>query len=372
MRQDIVNMVVYLYIFICIALMLFNIAYILYSNGREVGAKKRMERMKKRQLAYISGEFQEKELTEKEKKYLVGKLKKIQNLIAFEEALNICQQDTSQQKVNDYLIKSREVFCETALAYVEKPAMERAYFGYFVANHMKDVAKHYPQMAEILLLYFEDSTVYCQENILQAFYVLGAEGALDQAFAMMKEKGYHHQHRLISDGLLKFQGNRYELAVRLWNHRAQYEESTRIAVIQFMSRLSGDFSQYLLPELERVAGEESFAVIRYFGKHPCQKAEPLLLAILQRQDEFSVAAAAALAKYPSESVKTALKKSLTSSLWHIRRNAAISLMCMGLSEKEQESLLHAEDRYAREMFYYVLMMQRKETVSYDKNCGYHS
>ncbi|MDE6313949.1 MAG: HEAT repeat domain-containing protein [Lachnospiraceae bacterium] len=367
MRQDIVNMVVYLYIFICIALLLFNIAYILYSKRKEIHAKKRMEQMKKRQLAYISGEFQNKEFTKREKRALVGKLKKIRYLIAFEEALNVCAEEVSLKKVNEYLVKCREVIYETALEYVKRPAMERAYFGYFIATHMGDVSKKYQGIAESLLLYFADSTVYCQENVLQAFYVLGAEDALDQAFGVMKDSGYRHQYRLISDGLLRFRGNQYELAVRLWNNRRRYEESTRIGVIQFMTRLSEDFSEYLLPELAALEGEESFAVIRYFGSHHCQKAEPVLIGILQQQDEFSVPAAAVLANYPSESVKDALKQALNSPLWYVRKNAATSLLTIGLSKKEQESLKNSEDRYAREMFLYVLELQRKERERYDKN-----
>ena len=49
MRQEIVNMVVYLYIFICVALLLFNIAYIVYSKQRKRQAWNRKDRMKKMQ-----------------------------------------------------------------------------------------------------------------------------------------------------------------------------------------------------------------------------------------------------------------------------------------------------------------------------------
>lgn len=325
MQQDIVTMVVYLYIFVCIALMFFNIAYILYAKQKAARDKRRVKRMLKHQLACIQRQNSPCVLTNREKKYLLRKFKRIENLKAFEQSLYLCIQRTSQNDTEQYLTGCVQVFYETAMEYKKKPAMERAYFAYVIAAHMKGVAKYYQGISRILLLYLEDTTVYCRENVLQAFYALGSEGALEQAFALMKKQGACHEHRLIADGLLQFQGDQYNLAVDLWKKRMEYEASVRVGILQFMTRSPFNFSNLLLQELENIHGEEGFALIRYFARHRCLGATPILVKILQREDAFSVVAAAALGSYASETVKDALKEAQQSPLWYVRKNAALSL-----------------------------------------------
>lgn len=325
MQQDIVTMVVYLYIFVCIALMLFNLAYVLYAKQKITIGNRRVRRILKHQLTCINREKSSCVVSEREKKYLLRKFRKIENVKAFEQSLYLCIQRTSKEDTEEYLKGCVAVFYETAMEYKKKPAMERAYFAYVIGAHMKGVANYYQGISKILLLYLEDTTVYCWENVLQAFYSLGSKQELEQAFALMKKNGYCHEHRLIADGLLQFQGDQYGLAVELWEKRMEYTESVRVGILQFMTRSPFHFSNLLLPELEEVKGEEGFAVIRYFARHRCLRATPILVEILQREDAFSVAAAAALGSYASETVKNALQKAQHSALWYVRKNAALSL-----------------------------------------------
>lgn len=362
MRQEIVNMVVYLYIFICVALLLFNIAYIVYSKQRKRQAWKRKDRMKKMQLSAMSGITKDTKFNQKEEKHLIKKLSNIKYLVGFEEALAECEKERDEKEIILYLKMCRNILFQVAWNFKKKPAMERAYFGYMVSRHLGKVAETYRHLSETLLEYFADSTIYARENVLMALYCLGAEDAIDQAFSRMKVSGYSHQHRLIADGLQTYNGDKDRLAKRLWGNREQYDGEVRIALIQFMSRLPGDYSSLLLPELEQLSGEESFTVIRYFGTrhHVCLEAKEKLLEILKRDDEYSVPAASVLGYYPGEDVKEALMQALGSNLWYVRKNAANALLEFGLTRAENEELLKADDAYAREMFRYVLELKRQE------------
>lgn len=365
MRQEIVNMVVYLYIFICVALLIFNIAYIVYSKQRKRQGWKRKERMKKMQLSAIDGITKDTKFNPKEEKYLVKKLSNIKYLIGFEEALCECEKERDEKEIVMYLNMCQNIIFQVAWNFSKKPAMERAYFGYMVSKHMGRVAENYRHLAETLLEFFKDSTIYARENLLMALYCLGAEDGIDQAYSMMKAEGYVHQHRLIADGLQTYNGDKERLARRLWDNREQYDTQVRIGLIQFMSRLPQDYSALLLPELENLSGEESFNMIRYFGTryHVCDQAKDKLIEILKRDDEYSVPAANVLGYYSGEDVKEALMEALSSNLWYIRKNAANALLEYGLTREENEELLHAEDTYAREMFGYVLELRNQKIIN---------
>ena len=371
MSQEIVNMVVYLYIFICVALLIFNIVYIVYSKQRKRNAYKRKERMKKMQLSAMNGITRETKFTVQEEKSLIRKLSNIKYLVGFEEALSECEKERNEQEIILYLKMCENILVQVAWNFKKKPAMERAYMGYMISMHFKKVKETYRHLPETLLAYFEDSTIYVRENVLMALYCLGAEDAIEQAFAQMKVCGYHHQHGLIADGLQIYNGDKDKLAKRLWKCRKQFDTEVRIGLIQFMSRLPEDYSWLFLPELEHLSGEEGYTVIRYFGSryHICPKAKSQLIEILKKEDEYSVPAASVLGCYSGDDVKQSLMQALGSNLWYVRKNAANALLEFGLTRAGNEELLKADDVYAREMLRYVLETKRKEAAKQGRGCN---
>lgn len=128
----------------------------------------------------------------------------------------------------------------------------------------------------------------------------------------------------------------------------------KAVLIRFMTRLEGDMSDLVLPELTAGHYELCFAAIRYFAVHINREAEPVLIKILKEDGDTAVAAAQTLGNYSDEEVKQALKEALRSRHWDVRRNSAESLMKMDLSKEEIVQLRADKDRYAREMFIYVL------------------
>lgn len=361
MQQELVNLVIYFYIFICVSLLFFNIAYIFYSKRKHVYQKKQTESMKEIQKELIKKMEQGQGWNEKEKKLLVKRLKKISALLAFHDAIELNREEIPKEKQNQFFIVCRPIIFELASIYQKYPAMERAFFAYFIARNLGETAKQYQRMGETLLLYLPNSTIYCRENVLQAMYALGAADALEQAFLQFQMQGWYHHVRLIADGLLTFQGNKEELARRLWKKNSLWEEDMKIAIIQFITNLSADFSDLMLPALKEESSEVRFAVIRYFQRYPVEEAKFLLIDIVKQNEDLAIAAALALSSYPEETTKKVLKEAINSYNWYIRRNAAMALLNIGLSSSEQDELCASEDKYAREMFNYVLDIQKRRS-----------
>lgn len=355
MQQSVVSMIIFLYIFISAALLFFNIIYMLSNGTKSRGMEKRIRREMEEQRRVM-----ENVPVRADRRYTRSLYRKIKNengLLICVEALERNYRRVAEDDIAEYMIACRNVIFDAAEVYGKKEAMERALFSYFISLMPEKAVPEYHRMGEILLSYLDRSTVYCRENVLQALYSLGNADALIRAFQTFQENGWYHEPKLLSDGMLRFRGDKNDLARRMWNQK--WSEQMKTVLIRFMTRLEEDMSDLILPELSAGHHELCFAAIRYFAVHINREAEPVLLKILQEDGDTAVAAAQTLANYPDETVKQALKQALRSRHWDVRRNSAESLMKMKLSKEEISQLCSNEDRYAREMFIYVLESRGK-------------
>lgn len=359
MRQGFVNTIVYFYIFVCIALLVFNIIYIFNSKRRSKYSKRQIDVMGTLQKKWMSEAEKEAGLPEEEKRAIVKKLRKISWLLAFQEVLLKAEKEQSSGEMACFFRYISPVIYELAMYYQKRPVVEKSFFAYFSSVHLAVAPKSYERLGETFLLYLENSTVYCRENVLHALYALGAEDALERAFEQFQVKGWYHQPKLISDGMAGFQGDKEKLVRRLWTKNKKWPDFINISLVQFMANQPEDFSDIMLPALKESPRELRFVVIRYFQRHPKEAAKEILLNILNQNEDLAIAAASALEKYPGEDTEAALKKGLQSTNWYVRHNAAVSLLKLGISESEKAELLSNKDKYAREMFAYVLESENR-------------
>ena len=348
--RSVVEGVIYFYLFICVTLLVFNILYIARSTSVSKAREGRIRQWGKELAALpASGELTERQ---------GARLKKIENLMAFQAVL---AEQMSEDQAREILRNNRPLFRSLALFYGKKPAMERAFFAYVIASFHPPVGEGHEQMAEILLRYLDNSTVYCRENVLHALYALGSAQAVEHAFTIMSQNSWYHSPKLISDGMVRFSGDRTALVRRLWNHRADWEECLVVGTVQFASLLpSDDFAADFLEALrkEELTTEAKFALVRYFQRHRYAPAGSVLRGFLEshtaEEGQLAVASAAALAAYPGEETRDALKQGLHSRNWYVRRNAAQSLVRLGLTPQEEEAIRAEGDRYANDMLDYAL------------------
>ncbi len=348
--RSIVENVIYFYLFICIVLLVFNVLYIFRSKWMKRARANRIEEWKKA----LGDDPENARLDASQQK----KLEKVEQLTALSAVLDETVLHTPA--ASTFFQNNAQALQMLALAYRKRPAMERAFFAYVIASfHTSDVGNN-DMLAEILLSYLDHSTVFCRENVLQALYALGREQAVEHAFDLLNERGQYHNPKLISDGMIRFTGDREALALRLWKHRGDWEEPLTVGVVQFASQfpseaVSDAFAAAL--ESESLSNEICFALIRYFGRHVRESVRPVLLRFLEASSdekrELAIPAASVLASYPCEETKHALMRALTSRNWYVRRNAAMSLKRIGITDADIESIRSGGDRYALEMLEYA-------------------
>lgn len=356
MRSFSINYVIYFYMFICLTLLFFNIAYIFYQKRRKNIQKIRAMRWKKELESLWKEPDSRRQAFQVHKRRLRRKLKRTGQLIAYNSVMEEC---LGTSGVSDYLEECYDDFLFLAVEYGNREAMERAFFAYVVSLYYPYTGTPRKQMVNILLKYMDDATVYCRENVLLALYAIGDAVAVEHAFMYLDSRGLYHSPKLISDGLMTYKGDKEELARRLWSKRNAWNESLALSVIQFVTQLDADFSEEFFEELQKdnTPMEQRFAYIRYFQRHVKPQVKGYLIECLEKYDasnnSLAIAISLALGSYPGEDTALALEGALQSKSWYVRKNAAASLLRIGLPEDELRRVYEASDRYGKEILEYV-------------------
>lgn len=354
-----VDHVIWFYMFICAALLVFNLGYIFRSKGRSRAHTNRTRWW----AAQLEKEFSALEaadaVSKAHQELMQRKLSNMQQLLAYNEAVEPILNHPQARK---YLDGNHTVFQVLAVEYQKRPAMERAFYAHLMAKLHPAGNGQNDQLVRVLLAYLDDSTVYCRENVLNALCALGSVGGVHRALSRFQAQGWYHHPRLISDGLMNFAGDKAALAARLWSACILWDESLQVAVVQFITGCSGDFGAEILAVLrdETAQIETRFAAVRYFQRWPYAPARPVLQALAGQKTGLAIAACSALAKYPGADTNQILLQALHSRSWYIRRNAAAALVALSVPDEEMEALRSGTDRYAREMYHYMAQLQQRE------------
>jgi len=351
-----VSILIYFYMFICVSLLVFNLAYIFRSKGRD---RKRM-RLERKWLKEMEQEWEQvaagSPVSQLHMERLERKLRNVDILIPYHEAVQKGMNEYSDGRVQQYLDLCCGIFQKLAVAYGKKTAMERAYFAYLLAEYRPNREESGKQFSIILQTYFEDSTVFCRENTLRAIYVSGEKNAVIHAYDWMNEHDCYHHSRLLSDGLALYTGDHRQLAWALWKRCRAWDSTFQVAVVQFAATISDEFSERFLEALQDNDAdlELRYAILRYFRRWHFHDAKQTLIKLLtERENDLAIVAATALSNYQGEDTVRALKAALCSRNWHVRHNAAESLVSLGADLADLEQMRDL-DRYGAEMLEYVM------------------
>ncbi len=367
MSSNYIDTAIYFYIFICLALLVYNIVYILFSKHKDKRHTRRSDKWFNELEAEVKRLEKGEPVSPKHQKRMIRKLKKIRQLMGYRDALKQGRECYPKEQMQQYLSEVQGTFQTLALEYGKHPATERAYYAHLMEEYCRICEKQSTQLPHILLGFLMESTIFCRENVLQALYAIGQPSAVENALTIFQNEGWYHNPRLISDGLATFNGDRGELAKRLWKRCREWNENLQVAVVQFATAVSDDLAPEFLSALENRALqlEGQFALIRYFQRRVYPAAKPILLNILAEEaaSTLAIAAASALARYPGEDTRQALMQAIHSRNYYVRKNCALSLSALGASAIDVQTLRDTGDRYAAEMLEYVLREREVKQVS---------
>lgn len=351
-----VEEVIYLYIVVCICMLIFNICFILYRKNKYKSFRihtRDVSNLVNIQLEQIAhNELIEQNIQIRLKKMLTRHSK----LMAFHEVIEDAL-TRDALLVQQYLLMSRHLFSSLAVKYMRKDDMKKAYFAYLMSRYKVCKNIEHDVIIKTMLQLIDTKSAFCRENALKALYSFGNERNVLAAINIINEKQIFHHEKLLADGLVSFEGDKVQLAALLWQHFNKFNNDIQIAIVKYTHAVSGQYKEefYSLLLNENTNREVKFSIIRYFGKHVYEPMQSFLCNALtdnSKDWEFIAISASVIRAYPSNETLGALKIAMNHSNWYIRYNAADSLNALSENFKELASIYNGTDQFARDMLLY--------------------
>ena len=401
------------YIFICATLIFFNVGFMLAMAVRARRERMKVKRMYRRILRQIIRIAKGKGLEEEYVKFLSTALpspdalshydkamaqiaSEIENgefyLLDFDERTRVWirMEDTSEKEEERAVARTRVRLILRPKRATAKPA-EQAFARQcyerqieLSAETMVALTSSYRRKDEILHTYYaaflrkygylkyaqtpalianfkdlaEEGGVFACEHVMQAIYTAKDENLVLDMLKVLDEKEDFVHPKIVSDGLLSFQGDAYLLQILLLAHRKEFSISMQVNLITYIRFASGAHCEAIFEILsnEKEHDEIRFACMRYFGKHRYDKAFRILADFAKNERgeriEYCIVALTALRNYPSQKTMEILRDKIHSPHWFVRYNAAESLEMLGVRYDELVDVFDGADRFAREMIQY--------------------
>ncbi|MBQ7986713.1 MAG: hypothetical protein IJ304_05580 [Clostridia bacterium] len=361
-----IEIMIYVYIAICVSMILYNTIYIFILKHREralVSNSEKLENIISEQIEILKNGG---EISEKHKKYLCRELLKTAGVTAFDKALEKVF-EKEPELTEKYLIDTFSVFEYLTHKYITKDTLKIAYFPYIL--HKYNILKHHEseRLTKALFELLRSFNVYCRENTLKALYGMKRPDIVEKSLKVIDTNLSFHHPKLVCDGLMFYKGDKDVLCETLFRNFKQYSVQMRVNILNYFrfANVRCDDKMLSLLANEKENREIRFSAIRYFEKFPSEDAKPVILNLaenLEKRDwEYQAIATSALKSYPGDATFRILVKNLSNSNWHVRQNSAISCEKLGYTYQDLINVFDGNDRYAREIMRYRLDRRNAES-----------
>ncbi len=352
-----IETMMYIYIAICMSLIIFNCVYIFVM--RRVASKidkstDLYDREINAQLERIKSGIN---VSERHKKLLYKKLKKTSELTAFDKSLEKIYNEKNEEAVS-YICEIYSVFMYLATEYQKKDEIKAAYLPYIIGKYKILSRKDVAFIADFMVELLTSKNVYCRENAIKAIYSMGNSEYVIRVLRIIDNKKIFHHPKLITEGLFEYSGDKSELAEKIWNVFGEFSVKMQVNILNFFrfAGLKNDEKMYKILVDEKQDCELRYAAIRYFEKFPSDKALPIIYKFARNKEgyfwEYQAIATSALKSYPSEETEKILEENLSNSNWYVRYNSAECCEKLGYTYTDLINVFDGNDRYAREMLRY--------------------
>lgn len=337
------NIIIEIYLIVCVLLLLFDILFLVMKNYRnrefypkntDLAERVRGEIQNRRQAGAFTQGFEEE---------LGKQLGKIRNLITLVDMLEADPDAASW---------FRPVLFAQIEEYQKKSDYEQAYYAYVISRFDYERAPVPPEFAAKFMAFLDSKSLYTFANAMDALYRFGKTNLLLAALDKVDERqGFYHQ-KLLVDGLLASRADFQELNPALVRAFDQYTPFMQECLLNFF-RMSGyDVSDLCLRLIRNGDGtdmEVRYGAMRYFTKYPSTQSQTLFRNILEKQESSwmdQMLAIQGLENSEDAAAKEAVLKKVTSPNWYVRTKAVACLHRWGLTKEQIFDILYLRDKYA--------------------------
>ena len=349
-----VEYLIYFYIILCILMIFFNYFYMLHRSRKDTKIQKGSQKL----IKYVEGEINSvivmNQTTDKNIRYLIRKLKNIDNLYILEEIL-----DKYDERIVDMYIKENEItFFELCKYYRKKDVIARSYFAYFIGKF--GIGKDNSEVVDYLFSLLKDDEIYCIDNVLQALYRFGNVERVVKAIRIIDSKSSYENINMILKGLEAYSGDKEVLIEHFLRNFNDFSEKIKIVIIRYMTTVASNrWNDYLysLTREAKLKKSLKIAIINYFAIHYDERIKEILFKILKlpvtNNKEYIKASVCALKLYPGDDTIRELKKVLQINEWELQIEAAKVLDFLVPNYIKLADIYNSENKNARQILKYI-------------------
>lgn len=354
-----VEVMLYVYLFVCIAMIVFNIVAAILFRLRERKTEKVSRNLQYRMLVQLKEAENNVPVDKKHKIYLSRKLRKVGNMAAFDKMLE-SEYMRHPKEVRNYLRSLDGVFISLMTYYARRDRIEAAYFPYIIKKYRIIAHRSFPSLEGALFELLHEPSIYCRENAMQALYTTGNPDYIIKAVKIIDKSDFFFHGKLLCDGLLNFAGSFRILGQKIVESFFEFSSEMQVTLLDYLRFSDNGYKEFALSLLKNgsLDDEIHYAAIRYLGKYPFLNAyEPLCRLAEENSEqkwEYAAIASTALGVYPGNKTVDILKNNLYSRNWYIRLNSALSLKNLGITYSQLSDIIDGNDRYAAEIIRYCL------------------
>lgn len=366
------NKVIYVYlaliffVYLIFCSILYIIAKEIYENRFDKKVKKLYRTFGSEVLKQVENIKNNKELSKIDLDYIREKLKYKTYEKAFNDMIVFLNKDKNNyQHIRKYMENFQD-YIEKSIKKYKKATNIKKIYGVFLLGEYR-LNNYF--INEFLINSLNTDSIHLTFNILNSIAKIGNIQLFIESLKYISSKNKYINNKLFIDIIDNFNGDMYKLNKELFTNLDSFNDTIKCTIINHFENCKyADIKEELLQKLinNNTDKEVKLSIIRYFNSVKYDKAKTVLLDILKNaQWECRALSAKSLAKYYCEETYNGLLESITDKNWYVRLNSAISLLSFNVdNEKLVEVVLGKNDKYSKEILFYVMFMKNK--ISYEK------
>lgn len=342
------NLFIKIYILLCVALIVFDLAFLAVKNIRSYEYYPRNKKLEKKIRDEIVlhrefGSFSPNFLSDLNKL-----LSKTKNLITLHSEL---------ERAPYAKAWFRSVIFAQIDSYIKKSDYEQAFYTYIVSIFDYNDEPIPPHFANQFVKFLDSNSLYTFSNTMNALYRFGQVNLILLGLDKVNERGKFYHKKLLTDGILGSQVDQIALTEHLVERFYRYSPHVQDCLLDIFRMGKGDASALCMSLMTNTETAEQvrYSAMRYFIKHPDNFSRGFFLHILKNPNAAWVEqmlSIQALGPYSDDESYQLVKSKATSRHWYVRTNAVEYLHRHGMTREEIADILQSQDRYAGEALLY--------------------
>lgn len=350
------NIIIEVYIFVCVMLLVFDIAFLVMKNAKNHKYYPQNSKFEKIVQKEFESYSKSEGLSKAFKEQLPKRIKKTRNLVILQNQL-----EEVKSFREEIALELRPYIFNEIENYKEKSAYEQAYYTYVISKF--DYSKHKADhgFCSKFITFLDSKSLYTFTNTMNAIYSFGDHNLMCLAIEKASERNGFYHKKLLVDGLLTFNGDFKELNKLIEEKFYKYSPMIQESLLDYFRLKNVNASELCIDILKNKRGDSQvlYSAMRYFAKYPDAKSKQVFIDILQRDNVVwieQMLAIQGLKHYSDAGVKALIGAKITSSNWYVRLNAVSYLHDHNMSKDDIFNILSIKDKYANE----ALLYQYKE------------